>query len=54
MDLNPFHPPNDRVRIKKRFGHEWRRVIREHVPARYAQLPQFADGYWSYIEGFKP
>ena len=51
---NPFHPPNDRVRIKKRFGHEWRRVIREHVPARYAQLPQFADGYWSYIEGFKP
>ena len=51
---NPFHPPHDRVRIKTRFGHDWRAVITEHVPRQYAHLPQYADGYWSYIEGFKP
>jgi len=42
------------VRIKTRFGHDWRAVITEHVPRQYAHLPQYADGYWSYIEGFKP
>jgi type IV secretion system protein VirD4 len=51
---NPFHPPADRVRIKTLFGHDWRRVIRERVPGQYAHLPQFADGWWSYIEGFRP
>jgi len=51
---NPFHPPADRVRIKTLFGHDWRRVIRERVPGQYAHLPQFADGWWSYIEGFCP
>lgn len=51
---NPYHPPADRVRVKTRFGHAWRSVIRERVPAQYAHLPQFADGWWSYIEGFRP
>ncbi|WP_420331714.1 type IV secretory system conjugative DNA transfer family protein [Oceanicaulis alexandrii] len=51
---NPFHPPHDRVRIKTMFGHDWRRVITERVPSRYAHLPQYADGYWSYVEGFRP
>jgi len=51
---NPFHPPADRVRIKTRFGHAWRRMIRERVPGQYAHLPQFADGRWSTIEGFRP
>ena len=51
---NPYHPPTDSVQIKKRFGHERRRVITERVPSQFAHLPQFADGYWSYIEGFRP
>lgn len=51
---NPYHPPTDRVQIKTRFGHEWRRVITERVPSCYAHLPQFADGYWRYVEGFRP
>jgi type IV secretion system protein VirD4 len=51
---NPYHPPTDRVRIKTRFGHAWRRIVTERVPSRYAHLPQYADGYWSYVEGFKP
>ncbi|WP_300532438.1 type IV secretory system conjugative DNA transfer family protein [Maricaulis sp.] len=51
---NPYHPPTDSVRIKTRLGHANRRVITERVPAQFAHLPQFADGYWSYIEGFRP
>lgn len=51
---NPFHPPLDRVRVKTAFGHAWRRVITAHVPAQHAHLPQYADGHWSYIEGYRP
>lgn len=51
---NPFHPPHDRVRVKTRFSHEWRRIITERVPRQSAHLPQYADGYWSYMEGFRP
>tara|TARA_A100001391_G_scaffold153410_2_gene111239 strand:- start:13104 stop:14711 length:1608 start_codon:yes stop_codon:yes gene_type:complete len=48
---NPYHPPTDRVRVKTRFGHAWRRVITEPVPAKFADYPQYRDGYWSRIEG---
>lgn len=51
---NPYHPPADRVRIKTRFSHDWRRIIRERVPGQYAHLPQYADGWWSYVEGLRP
>lgn len=51
---NPYHPPADRVRIKTRFGMKWARVITERVPQRYAHLPQYASGYWQYIEGYRP
>ena len=51
---NPFHPPHDRVHIKTMFGHGWRRIVTERVPAHLAHLPQYADGYWSYVEGFRP
>lgn len=51
---NPYHPPSGKVKVKTRLGYSWRRVIREHVPKKYAHLPQYADGYWSYIQGFRP
>jgi len=50
---NPYHPPLDKVRIKTRFGHRWAKIITEDVPAKYADLPQYAGGLWSYMEGFK-
>ena len=46
---NPYHPPLDRVRVKTRWGHACRRVIREPVPATFADYPQYADGWWSRI-----
>ncbi|MEM9619380.1 MAG: type IV secretory system conjugative DNA transfer family protein [Pseudomonadota bacterium] len=51
---NPFYKPNDRVRISTLNGHEWRRVIEVPVPPAFADYPQYADGMYSYIEGFKP
>lgn len=51
---NPFHPPHDAVQTATRFGTKWRKVIRERVDPRYAHLPQYESGYWSYIEGFRP
>lgn len=47
---NPYHPPLDKVRVKTRFGHAWRSVIRKPVPQRYAHYPQYADGTCSKIE----
>lgn len=46
---NPYHPPADKVRVKRFFWHQWRDVVRERVPERYADLPQYADGYWSKV-----
>lgn len=46
---SPYHPPLDRVRVKTLFGHRWRPVIHERVPAKWAHLPQYQDGYWSRI-----
>ena len=52
---NPWHPPQDQVRVPTRFGMQWRRVIEEPVPARYAHLRQYQNtGRWSYVEGFRP
>ena len=51
---NPYHSPLDRVRVKTRFGHAWRSVIRAPVPPELAHLPQYDDGYWSYVEGYRP
>ncbi len=51
---NPYHPPLDKVRIKTRFGHRWRKVITAPAPPQYAHLPQYADGMWSFIEGYTP
>ena len=51
---NPYHPPLDCVSITtRRGGQVSRKVIIEDVPERYAHLPQYRDGSWSYIEGFR-
>lgn len=47
---NPYHPPLDKVRVKALFGHRWKAVVTEPVPERFAHLPQYADGTWSYVE----
>lgn len=51
---NHYHPPIDKVRVKARIGYRWRKVITEPVPPQYTHLPQYVDGTWSYIEGFRP
>lgn len=51
---NPYHPPSDRVLIKARWGTRWKRVITEPVPQEFAHFPQYANGDWKYIEGFRP
>lgn len=50
---NPYHPPLDWVLVKTSFGKKRRAVLREPVPAQYAQYPQYRDGSWSYIEGYR-
>jgi type IV secretion system protein VirD4 len=49
---NPYHPPYDRVPIAGQPGGG--RVITERVPARFAHLPQYQAGEWSYVEGYRP
>lgn len=47
---NPYHPPLDRVQVKTRFGHAWRRVVTVPVPPAYAHYPQYRNGIYSYVE----
>ncbi|HML91228.1 type IV secretory system conjugative DNA transfer family protein [Methyloceanibacter sp.] len=51
---NPYHPPSDRVAIASWRGRRWLRVIREGVPEAFAAFPQYRDGEWAYLEGYKP
>lgn len=46
---NPYHPPANKVRVKTKLGHTWRKVAKKRVPGRYADYPQYADGAWSFI-----
>lgn len=50
---NPYHPPKDSVRVATRFGMRTRKVITEPVPKKFAHLPQYASGTWSFIEGYR-
>ncbi|WP_195820647.1 type IV secretory system conjugative DNA transfer family protein [Roseobacter sp. MH60115] len=51
---DPYHPPMDSVLVQTRWGQRRRAVITEEVDPRFAHLPQYADGQWSYVEGYKP
>lgn len=49
---NPYH--GDEVLIKTRFGHRKVPVIEERVPEALAHLPQFKNGLWHYVQGYRP
>lgn len=51
---NPYHPPIDHVPVPKHFGSKTAKIIREPVPRKYASFPQYQDGSWAYVEGYKP
>lgn len=51
---NPYHPPLDSVTIPSKRGARVHKVVRELVPAALAHLPQYQDGKWSYVEGYRP
>lgn len=47
---NPYHPPQDRVRIAGGLGtNRWLHVRKEPVPKRYAHYPQYVSGQWSVL-----
>ena len=46
---NPYFPPEDRVQVMTPRGPQWRPVIKERVPRRFAHYPQYRDGIWSRI-----
>jgi len=52
---NPYHPPVDRVRLMTADGPQMRRVIIEPVPPELAgQFPQYREGRWSFVDGYRP
>ncbi len=51
---NPYHPPYETVPIPSRWGQRRAKVITEPVPPQYAHYPQYADGLWSFVEGYRP
>lgn len=52
---NPYFRERDGyVRIRTLFRRRWARVITEPVPEKFAEYPQYKDGSWQYIEGYRP
>ena len=51
---NPYHPPLDSVSVATRFGTKRVPVITEPVPSKYAAFPQYQNGTWSYVKGYRP
>lgn len=43
---NPYYPPLDSVRVKTWCGYAAKKIITEPVPERFADYPQYADGFW--------
>ena len=51
---DPYHSPRGKVEVNTFLGQRLRNIINEPVPYNYAHLPQYADGHWDYVDGFKP
>jgi len=52
---NPYFDRDmETVRVRTFWGNRTRRVIREAVPKRYRDFPQYRSGEWSFIEGYRP
>ncbi len=44
----------DRVLIKTRFGSKTVPVVEERVPGALCHLPQYQNGTWRYVQGYRP
>lgn len=52
---NPYFDQSmDQLKVKTFWGMRTRHVIHENVPERFAHYPQYQDGMWKYIKGYKP
>jgi type IV secretion system protein VirD4 len=51
---NPYHPPLDSVSVMTARGPERRRVFTQSVPPELAHYPQYQDGLWRYVDGYRP
>ncbi len=51
---NPFHPPSDRVRVRRWWGRKWLPIRARAVPPELASCPQYQRGYIGFPEGFPP
>ncbi len=52
---NPFFDADlSSLRVRTFWGMRQRRVIREAVPEAFAGLPQYQNGEWQFIQGYRP
>ncbi|ALG91165.1 MULTISPECIES: type IV secretory system conjugative DNA transfer family protein [Actibacterium] len=51
---NPYHPPLDCVSIPRRWGPSRAKVVKEPVPRKFADFPQYDSGTWSFVKGYQP
>lgn len=49
---NPYH--GERVQIKTLLGSKRCRIIEEEVPAKFASRPQYQNGTWRFVKGYRP
>lgn len=49
---NPYH--GERVSVQSFWGSRKLEIIEEEVPARLGHLPQYQNGTWRYVEGYRP
>lgn len=52
---NPYFDQSlDQLTVRGRMGARTRRVIREAVPPEFAHFPQYQNGEWAFVEGYRP
>jgi type IV secretion system protein VirD4 len=51
---DPYHSNGGKVSVRGMFGQRNRRVITQAVPAKYSAWPQYANGTWSFVDGYRP